>query len=475
MWPVVVLARADRLAETAEARATALAVNLDLGGFSDRLRDQGSRTLRNLRSLAVASLVWLDSWRSRQSSVIGPDSHWCELIQEENRRPHGRTAMVKTSESSLPAGERVPPEDTAAAGVGEGPVRVALDKAFTRAAAEFGDPGVQAVAMCDGELIWSANSGKAINDPPAPVTGSTMFSFASFGKLILCAYTLRQVESGVLALDNPISAYVGQDVPGSDLVTPRMLLTHTAGYPDLYELPETAPLFEGGDHYDPNEPYTFAMLAKGIFQPVNPGERFEYSNAGFLVLTYVLTRMSGGDEALERDLRHFLRPAGVTNESLTAERSQEAFRRLAHGYSIEKEGVLVDFFTAFGATGIPTDLYGLPFGDGLFAGTALGGAKFLDALFVGKRLLRPDTIEEMIRTSPQAAAQSDTYGMATERAEVSGRVWQGHPGGYGGFGSMGATDLTRGVTLMVVANRMNADTAVEIWKELAEAYASVAP
>ncbi|RSM99499.1 hypothetical protein DMB42_42095 [Nonomuraea sp. WAC 01424] len=469
MWSAIVLARADRLAEAAEARATALAVNPDSGGFF-------SRTLRNLRTLAVASLVRLDSWRSRQSSVIGPDSHWCELIQEENRRPHGRTAMVKASEGSLPAGEMgVPPEGAVAARVGGGPVQAALDKAFTRAAAEFGDPGVQAVAMCNGELIWSANSGKAINDQPAPVTGSTMFNFASFGKLILCAYTLRQVESGVLALDNPISSYVGQDVPGSDVVTLRMLLTHTAGYPDLYELPETAPLFEGGDHYDPNEPYTFAMLAKGIFQPVNPGERFEYSNAGFLVLTYVLTRMSGGDEALERDLRHFLRPAGATNESLTAERSQEAFRRLAHGYSIEKEGVLVDFFTAFGATGIPTDLYGLPFGDGLFAGTALGGAKFLDALFVGKRLLRPDTIEEMIRASPQAAAQRDTYGMATERAEVSGRVWQGHPGGYGGFSSMGATDLTRGVTLMVVANRMNADTAVDIWKELAEAYASVAP
>ncbi|WP_031170161.1 serine hydrolase domain-containing protein [Streptosporangium roseum] len=377
--------------------------------------------------------------------------------------------------SLLAGGLGIPQGAAAAVRVSEGPVQSVLDKAFTRAAAKFGDPGVQAVVMRNGKLIWSANSGKAINDPPAPVTGSTMFGYASFSKMVLGAYALRQVESGVLALDKPISAFVGKDVPGSDVVTLRMLLTHTAGYPDLYEHPEVAPLFEGGDQYDPNEPYTFAMLAKGISKPVNPGKRYEYSNTGFLILTHVLTKMSGGDKALERDLRRFLQPTGATNASLTAERSQEAFRRMAHGYSVEKQGVLVDYFTAFGATGIPTDLYGLPFGDGLFAGTALGAARFLDALYARERLLRPDTIKEMIRTSPQAAAQNDTYGMATERAEVSGRVWQGHPGAYGGFTSMGATDMTRGVTLMVVANHMNTSTADKVWEELAKAYASVAP
>ncbi|GGT30528.1 DUF1028 domain-containing protein [Nonomuraea spiralis] len=41
MWSAIVLARAGRLAEAAEARASALVVNPDLGGFFDRLREQG--------------------------------------------------------------------------------------------------------------------------------------------------------------------------------------------------------------------------------------------------------------------------------------------------------------------------------------------------------------------------------------------------------------------------------------------------
>ncbi|MEV4371902.1 hypothetical protein AB0J71_32865 [Nonomuraea sp. NPDC049637] len=95
---------------------------------------------------------------------------------------------------------------------------------------------------------------------------------------------------------------------------------------------------------------------------------------------------------------------------------------------------MTDFFTAYGATGIPTDhLYGLPSGDGMFAGTALGGARFLNALYMRKELLRPGTVKQMIMPSPQAVALGDTYGMATYRATVGGRVWQGHEGGYCGF------------------------------------------
>ncbi|WP_433413085.1 serine hydrolase domain-containing protein [Microtetraspora malaysiensis] len=378
--------------------------------------------------------------------------------------------------SLLTGGLGILPASAAAAPASEDPVQAALDEALARAAAKAGDPGVQAVVIRNGKLIWSANSGKAVNDPPSPVTDSTMFGFASFGKNILGAYALHQVESGVLALDKPISAYVGKEVPGSDAVTLRMLLTHTAGYPDLYDDPKTAPLFPpDGAQYDPNRPYTFAMLAPGIRKPVAPGKRYDYSNTGFIILSRVLSRTAGGDEALERDIRRFLQRAGETSELLTAERSRSAFLRFAHGYDYESAGKPIDTFTDFGATGIPTDLYGLPFGDGLFAGTALGGAKFLDALYVRNRLLRPDTVKKMITSSPQAVAQDDTYGMATERATVGGRVWQGHPGAFAGFTSMGATDMVRGVTLMVVTNRdgSDEDPAGTIWNELATAYTSV--
>ncbi|MER5624325.1 serine hydrolase domain-containing protein [Streptosporangium sp. NPDC002544] len=357
-------------------------------------------------------------------------------------------------------------------------MRDTLDAAFAKAVGRIGGPGTQAIAMRDGQVFWSANAGKAIDDPATPDTDSTMFAYASFGKLVLGAYTLHLVENGLLALDKPISIYLGNDAPGSNVVTLRMLLAHTAGYNDLYEAPETAPLFEGGDQYDPNRRYTWEMLAPGIHEPVSPGTSYEYSNTGFCILARLLSRASGGDAALENGIKQFLQNAGEAGDQLTAQRSQSVYLRFAHGYYTHagpSEGSL-DYFTAYGATGIPTDLYGMPFGDGMFAGTAFGAARFLDALFVGGKLLKPATIMSMTTPTTQALAADDTYGMATYRTEVSQRVWQGHAGAFGGFTSMGGTDRTRGVTLMVVTNREgNASIAEVIWKELAKAYASVTP
>ncbi|MFF4381080.1 serine hydrolase domain-containing protein [Kitasatospora sp. NPDC001547] len=360
-----------------------------------------------------------------------------------------------------------------------------LDQALERASADVGDPGVQAVLMKDGRVVWSSNRGTANLESRTPVTDRTLFYYASFGKQVIAAFALHQVEAGVLDLDTPISTYLGEEVAGSHAVTVRMLLTHTSGYPNVYADPAVAPLLPfaspgAEDRYDPDRPWSFAMLNAGIREPVEPGAREEYSNTGYLVLGRVLSRTAGGDEALERAIRRFLGRAGdvkpMTEDQITLQRSERALRRFAHGYLQRDDGSLTDVFTAYGATGIPTDMYGMPFTDGLFAGTARGAAQFLDALFVRDRLLSPGTVDAMITPSPQSAAAGGSYGMGTDRAVVGDRIWQGHRGGYPGFTAQGATDLERGVTLVVVTNRyaLPRSPADVIWERLAETYARVA-
>jgi CubicO group peptidase (beta-lactamase class C family) len=85
---------------------------------------------------------------------------------------------------------------------------------------------------------------------------------------LFATFVLHQAENGRLDLDKPISTYLGDEVAGSRVVTARMLLTHTVGYPDLYGDLATVPLFPPGDRYDPNRPYPFEMLNAGIRQPV---------------------------------------------------------------------------------------------------------------------------------------------------------------------------------------------------------------
>jgi len=338
-------------------------------------------------------------------------------------------------------------------------------------AAQGGGGGVQAVLMRHGRVLWSAERGAAIVDPLVPVDRHTLFAFASFGKLMLSAFALDRVESGALDLDAPISKYVGDSVPGSEVVTVRTLLTHTAGYPEVYESPEVGPLF--AEEYDPNREWSFATLAPGIHDPVDPAARWAYSNTGYIVLARVLQAIT--PESLERAYIRFVRRAGVTERDLTMQRSPFALSRFAHGY-VGDGSSLSDSFA--GAAAIPTDLYGLPFGDGAFAGTATGAARFLDALFVRGRLLRYHSVRQMVEPTPQSLAagpfgEIQSYGMGTASYNAAGRVWHGHDGTYVGFTAMGATDLRRGVSIAVLTNRepRTRQPAIVLWRALAETYA----
>jgi D-alanyl-D-alanine carboxypeptidase len=331
-------------------------------------------------------------------------------------------------------------------------------------------PGAQAALLVNGKLVWAGTDGLAVKRPRRKVSDETLFYFASFGKMILASFTLHLAEAGRISLDEPIGAYVGESVPGANRVTVRMLLSHTAGYPDIYSQPEVAPLF--GRDYDPNRNWTFKLLFKGLRPPHNPGKRWEYSNTGYLILAYVLQQVTS--RSLPHAVYDFLAPAGtlhpITESSLTMRRTQKVATKIAHAYVFNRPPPR-DIFT--GAKLIPTDLLGMPWGDGAFAGTALGAAQFLNALLLDDLLLEPATVEEMITPTEQSLEKKAPYGLGTERIVASKRTWQGHEGAYSGFSSMGFTDLESGVTLVVVANGWGASgglPANKIWRALVRVY-----
>jgi len=358
-----------------------------------------------------------------------------------------------------------------------------LDEILAEAAERTGVPGAQAVLRGAGGVLWSGTYGWADVEAAVPVREDTLFCLASVGKLLLAAFTLQRVERGLIDLDTPIASFLGREVPGADVVTVRMLLAHTAGYPDIYESPEVAALMppdqpDGVPGYDPDRPFTWGMLAPGYREPLEPGEHWAYSNGGYIVLTEVLVRLLGGPGELLAAWEQFVGSEaglGPHDGRLTPERSGSARARLARGYRRSKDERYADAYAARPAAGIPTDLYGLPFGDGLFAGTAIGVADFLDALFVREAFIGRSTLDQMTRTTAQAAADGPaepglgTYGLGTFAIPGPNGPWQGHTGTYGGFSAVAATRRTDGATLVVLTNGMNDDEQPGrlVWRELA--------
>jgi D-alanyl-D-alanine carboxypeptidase len=373
--------------------------------------------------------------------------------------------------------------DSPAPPVGETAFR--LDEVFGRAAATSATPGAQAAVVRNGVLVWSGSYGLADVEAATPVVDQTVFCLASLGKTMVAALTLHLVDEGVLALDAPLASVVGKLIPGAEVVTVRMLLTHTAGYPDLYESPEVMALMPpqegevgGGSGYDPDRSFTWEMLAVAMREPVEPGVHWEYSNTGYILLGEVLTRALGGPEGVHQAWTSLAEAAGgkirLTPDLLTMERAEVDPARLAHGYDLRTDGSFAYPYAEHHPAGVPTDLFGLPFADGLFAGTAVGTAVFLDALFVRRSLLDPATVDLLSTPTAQAAAADvphpdyKTYAMGTFQMSAADAVWQGHRGRYGGFSTVGASRRVDGTTLVVLINCTSEDPPVlRIWRELA--------
>ena len=116
-----------------------------------------------------------------------------------------------------------------------------------------------------------------------PASPDTIYDLASLTKpLITGLLAARFVESGELAIDAPISSYLSEfDRSDKSSITIRHLLTHTSG------LPAWRPLYLLTSDRD-------KVLAAIAAEPLQnkPGERVVYSDLGFIVLGFVLQRLS---------------------------------------------------------------------------------------------------------------------------------------------------------------------------------------
>jgi CubicO group peptidase (beta-lactamase class C family) len=91
------------------------------------------------------------------------------------------------------------------------PLQAVLDEARR----QTHTPGVAAVIMSDGAVVWSGTSGVVDKATQAPVTAQTLFSLASVTKMFVATLVLRLHEEGKLRLDDPIAEYVPAYVPSS--------------------------------------------------------------------------------------------------------------------------------------------------------------------------------------------------------------------------------------------------------------------
>jgi D-alanyl-D-alanine carboxypeptidase len=275
----------------------------------------------------------------------------------------------------------------------------------------------------NGKVVYSKAVGYAQLDgaTKVPATADTRYRVGSLTKMFTATMIMQLIEEKKLTLATPLAIFFPQ-LPNAKTITIDQLLSHRSGLHDF-----AASGAELG-HKTPAE--MVAILSKTT-PDFEPGAKFAYSNSNYVVLGYILEKLTKQPYAQALQKRIVAR-AGLQHTYYGGKidpAQQEAF-------SYERNGVGWKL-------GPETDM-SVPGGAGAIVSTAPDINRFLEALFGGKLVTATSLKEmEMVR---------DKFGRGLIELPFNSRVSYGHGGIIDDFRTMASYFPAEKLALVVCSN-----------------------
>lgn len=151
-------------------------------------------------------------------------------------------------------------------------------------------PSLQYAFFDSEEIIFSFDEGFADIANQKTVNERTTSNFFSITKTFTALAILQLQDLGILDIDQPVVKYL-PDFPYGVRVTVRNLLDHTGGVPNPMPLRW---IHLTGEHieFDPKT-YFKNVITRHERVRSEPGNRFAYSNLGYVILGQVIEAVSG--------------------------------------------------------------------------------------------------------------------------------------------------------------------------------------
>ena len=386
----------------------------------------------------------------RESSVRNPGL--CGLDNPGLRTLDAHTRAYAGADRRCGCGEFASPclvHPRGGSDLGASPDRAALSQRVISDPFNVGPdrgPGCAAAVGKKGKIVWQGVHGVADVDEAKPITESTIFDIGSITKQFTATMILLLAAEKRLALSDNVSEYVHGLPAWGDDVTIDQLIHHTSG------IPEYGPLLEakGYELEDTMERRSaFEVIAGASKLDSKHGTGYAYSNSNYILLGYVIERVTGSPLADVLADRIF-RPLHL---DLVMEPTDPVTGK-ARSYQVGAYGTGWDIadwhWDASGAAGIQSRVADLiRWGDNYRTGK-LGGRDLLDA--------------QLAHAVGTGEGDGSRYGAGIGVGK-DGSL--GHTGGYGGFHSLFAVSADRTQVLAVLCNVWEADVDA-IGGELAE-------
>lgn len=296
-------------------------------------------------------------------------------------------------------------------------------------------PGLSLAVVRDGKPLIVKGYGFANVEHQVPAKPETIFQSGSVGKQFTATAIMLLVEDGKIVLDEKIGKYLG-DVPDAwKNITVRQLLSHTGGMTDYPQ------------DFDFRRDYTEDELlkrAKEIPLGFPPGEKWAYSNLGYVTLGIIIGKTSGkfyGDFLQER----IFKPLGMTTTRIISE--ADIIPNRASGYRLVKGEIKHHEWVS------PTLN---TTADGALYMTALDMIKWDDALRNGK-VLKKASLDEMWTPIKLNDGKTHPYGFGWGVRQMNGHRLIEHGGAWQGFKAQISRYVDDNLTVIVFANLIQAN------------------
>lgn len=211
--------------------------------------------------------------------------------------------------------------------------RAALQAAVDSAVAK-GFSGVVLVAK-KGKPMLKAVHGYRHFETKEPLQFEDVFELASVSKQFTAMLVMMLAEEGKLRYDDTLGSYISLPYPG---ITIRQLLTHTSGLPDYQAVMDA--------HWDKrkiagNEDCINLLRKYAPLPLFKPGEQYEYSNTGYLLLASIAEK-AGGEDFISMMRQRIFKPLRMRHTDIRNPEAKAAMLNFAAGHQKDFIGEYVN-------------------------------------------------------------------------------------------------------------------------------------
>lgn len=195
-----------------------------------------------------------------------------------------------------------------------------------------------------GVVIYKKSFGLANREWDMSNAPDTKHLLASISKQFTSVLILQLMEKNKINLDDPVSLYLTDYPKGNgDKIKIRHLLSNSSGIPNYTSFPD---FFETKGFCPFNLNETIKIFSDSPLH-FNPGEKFEYSNSGFILLGAIIEKVTG--KKYEECLQEYIfDPLKMRNTGYNHQKT--VLKNRSSGYELSGKSVTIGaFFEGYSA------------------------------------------------------------------------------------------------------------------------------